>query len=220
MKRITLVLFKPGFLLLILLVFFSSCKKKDSVTFPQTLYLTGISKTSEVRMFNNHAEIKDTSVINPFMAGCKYFNMEGNTANFFDYVTFESSDTAVFSNSNVKYSVVKTGDLFMFYSKDYDLYFDPSKRVDFLLDTMDLYKSNKIMVPNGTNMATYRRKDVRVLQGNYQKLDLSFYTYKIEFSGVWSSGIITNEYFEGAKSAFTLYDTVAVQSYVYHLVSK
>ena len=164
--------------------FLIACKKKETVTFPVTVYLTGMEKTSDVRLFTNRMEIKDPTVINHYIAGSQFFNLQTDSLNPSYHITFESEDTAVFA------------------------------------DTLLKYKYKKIPVPHGTNLMTYVTKEVRVAHGDYLELDLSLITFRIVSYGGYLSEMLENELYEGAMSAYRPGDTVAVQSYSFHLRTK
>ena len=171
-------------------------------------------------MFTNHMEIKDTAVINHYVAGSKYFNLQNNTIDPSDHITFESEDTVVFPWSGTKFSVSRTDDLFLFYSKNPDVYIDMSTRLDMLVDTLLKYKDRKIPVPSGTNLCNYITREVIVAHGNYQELELSSLSLKISIPGGYFSERLLNELYEGAMSGYGPYDTVAVQSFAFHLMPR
>jgi hypothetical protein len=197
-----------------------ACKKKETVTFPVTVYLTGMVKTSDVRLFTNRTEIKDTTVINHYIAGSQFFNLPTDSLNPSYHITFESEDTAVFFGTSYKFSVSKSSGLIVFYSKPTTVLIDPTDRLSVLADTLLKYKNKKIPVPQGTNLMKYLTKEVRVAHGDYIELDLSLITFRIVSYGGYLSEMLENELYEGAMSAFWSNDTVAVQSYSFHLRTK
>jgi hypothetical protein len=134
------------------------------------------------------------------------------------YITFESADTIVFSVSNMKYASFLNDGLYLFYSKETNVAFDPLNRLAVLLDTSTKYKYPKIQVPAGTNLSNYMTKEVRVGRGNYQEMELSVFVFKISIGGgnYWT-GTRMNEFYEGAVQAYGPHDTVAVQAYAYLL---
>ena len=200
--------------------FLIACKKKETVTFPVTVYLTGMEKTSDVRLFTNRMEIKDPTVINHYIAGSQFFNLQTDSLNPSYHITFESEDTAVFFGTSYKFSVSKSSSLIVFYSKPTNVFIDPSDRFSVLADTLLKYKYKKIPVPHGTNLMTYVTKEVRVAHGDYLELDLSLITFRIVSYGGYLSEMLENELYEGAMSAYRPGDTVAVQSYSFHLRTK
>jgi hypothetical protein len=197
-----------------------ACKKKEIVTFPVTLYLTGMVKTSDVRLFTNQIEIKDTAIINHYIAGSQFFNLQTDSLNPSYYITFESEDTAVFFGTSYKFSVSKSSSLIVFYSKPTTVLIDPSNRLSVLADTLLKFKYKKIPVPHGTNLMAYLTKEVRVAHGDYLELDLSMITFRIGSYDSYLSEMLHNELYEGAMSAYMSNDTVAVQSYSFHLRTK
>jgi hypothetical protein len=52
-----------------------SCKKKEQISFPQTLYASNIVNTSGIRMFTNGSENKDTTMIKKYIGNSEYFNL-------------------------------------------------------------------------------------------------------------------------------------------------
>lgn len=197
-----------------------ACKKKETVTFPVTLYLTGMVKTSDVRLFTNRTEIKDTAVINHYIAGSQFFNLSTDSLNPSYYIKFESEDTAAFFGTSYKFSVSKSSSLIVFYSKPTTVLIDPMDRLSVLADTLLKYKYKKIPVPHGTNLMTYLTKEVRVAHGDYLELDLSMITFRIVSYKGCLSEMLENELYEGAMTAYSSNDTVAVQSYCFHLRTK
>jgi hypothetical protein len=168
-------------------------------------------------MFTHHAEIKDTAVINHYVAGSKFFNLQNDPFDPSDHLTFESEDTVVFPWTSTKFSVTRTDDLFLFYSKIPCVYIDMTTRLDILVDTLLKYKDRKIPVPSGTNLCNYITREVIVAHGNFQELELSSLSLKISLPGGYFSEKLLNELYEGAMYGYGSYDTVAVQSFSIHL---
>jgi hypothetical protein len=197
-------------LLLILAGTVISCRKTGQQSFPVTFYSSAIMGSSSIRMFAGGTEIKDTAVISKFINKSSYFNL--SSVDPTDYITFESSDTAVIRNRGTKFFISHTADLFLLYSATTMVMIDPADRAAVLLDTMQAYKYKKIAVPAGTNLLNWITKEVWVARGDYQALDISYLSYKISIPGTIRSGVIPNEFYEGCIGAFRSTDTVAFQT--------
>ena len=213
------------FLITIGLVMNTSCKKEDEkeveIVYPITLTITGIVQKSGARMFTNNTEITDSAAIKRFIGNSSYFKLHTGIFEEYNYMNFESADTALFTGTSVKFYYSGQNDLFLFYSKTTNVEIDPFNRVSVLIDTLMKYKYPKMRIPAGTNLWKYITKEVRVGHGNYQELELSILSYMVSTSaGSLASGRLFNEFYEGAVSAFGSGDTVAVQSFAYHLLCK
>ena len=197
-----------------------SCKKKDNqdqVTFPQTVYASDLANRTAIRMFIKGTEITDTAVIHKYIGDAKYFNQNGMDSSY--YISFVSSDSATIAGYTHKFSYTLNGDLFLIYSRDfYEI--DPMDHLSVLADTIQKYKTKKIPVPHGTNLATYIRYAIWVAHGTYNNLLLSIIAYKISTWGAYQMGTLPNEFFEGTLSALRTGDTVAVQSYSIRMVAR
>jgi hypothetical protein len=168
----------------------SSCNKNDNANaglFPLTLNVTAINQTSGIRMFTNGTEITDTSAIHRFIGNSPWFNPHGIFESH-PFITFEYNDTAVFSGVTTNFSVTKTADLFLFYSKTMCVEIDPLNRISVLLDTSLKYKYPKMAIPSGTNLTKFITREVRVGHGDYPAMVLSAFSYKIStYGGAGSS---------------------------------
>ena len=208
------------FYIAIFYCFVISCKKKDNqeqVTFPQTIYSHDVSVTSAVRMFTSDGEIKDTTLINSYIRGMHYFNLTSVDPS--DYLSFISADSVIISSYTDKFSYTLNNGLFLLYSRNY-YQFDPSDHLSRLCDTILKYKAPKVMVPAGTNLLNWARKAIWVAHGSYRELSCAGLGYKVSTSWGYHAGTLPNEFFEDSTAALRQGDTIAVQSYVLHMVAK
>lgn len=178
-----------------------SCKKEidkveENVTFPLTLHLQNLVKKTEIRLYTVDGEIKDQATINQFIEKEKnYFITPDKFSPDDSKITFLSKDTVIFNgNDKLKYSVVREGDLSLFYSANI------IRNNEALIDQIFKYQAKKTPVPSWPN--NYITQEVRVARGNYDKFLLSNTAYKLKqtsshptygVSAQQWSGIIFNE---------------------------
>lgn len=181
-----------------------SCKKggnKEETTFPLLLQAENLVKKSETRLFTTNGEIKDRDVINRFIKNESGFVIPDLFVPDGNNLFFLSKDTTTIGN--LKYSVVKDGDLILFYSPKTVLTNNQ------LIDQIFKYRApiTPITTQNGYNFIT---QEVRVARGNYDKLSFSRTVFLLK-RGTASkqSGIAFNDIADDIVTKLSAQDTLA-----------
>ncbi|MBE9582822.1 hypothetical protein IM792_00025 [Mucilaginibacter sp. JRF] len=198
------------FYILAFFVALSACKKDDIESFPHVLKGVKISQKGDIRLYTTGgAEIKNKSVIQQFTNQWSDPVADYNPG--VDIITFSSKDTITFGTSNLKYSVQRKGDRFLFYS-EYPVFLGIERAMDPYL----AYTSEIIPI-DATSGYDPRRKDVRVAYGNNNNFRLSFLLYKIKRSDGYNFSItqggLYNEINKSSLRDLQQGDTLAVQEF-------
>jgi hypothetical protein len=168
-------------------------------------------------MYTDGTEIHDTAVINRYVRNLHCFNLSSVDPS--EYISFLSADSAIISDYTTKFSYTLNEGLFLLFSKNY-YNIDPTDHLSMLLDTIQKYKSAKILIPAGTNLMNWARRAIWVAHGSYQDLLMSGISYKVSTYGTYQAGTMPNEFFEGSVASFRQGDTLAVQSYILHMAAR
>jgi len=195
----------------------SSCKNNDdhkTVFFPQTLFANQISVKSNVRMFIRNIEITDGDVIAKYIKDVPNFNLQNQTVNANDQITFLRKSLAYFENRNIRYdlddSFVNRKTEFIFYSlQQYPVI--PQDFAHRLLKFKAPVKSVGV-APN----QTFTTQGVKVANGSYLDLNFSVLSFKIKKGNITQLGTTYNEAVD-FNTAFLaqlqVTDTIAVQEF-------
>lgn len=195
----------------------ASCKNNDdhkTVFFPQTLYTTQVSKTSEVMLFTRNKEITNADTIASYIKNVANFNLQNQTVNANNQITFLLKSLAYFENPNIRYnldaSFANRKTEFIFYSlQQYPVI--PQDFAHRLLKFKAPVKSVGV-APN----QTFTTQGVKVANGSYLDLNFSVLSYKIKKGNTTQLGTIYNEAvdFNNAFLAqLQVTDTIAVQEF-------
>lgn len=190
----------------------SACKKDNIENFPHVLKFIGISKKSDVRIYiNGGVELKDKAAINKYLANWAALDNANNKPYDLDVITFTSKDSITFGKFDLKYSVQRKKDQYLFYS-EYPLFIG----FENVVDPYVLYTSEIIPVDQSSGYPS-RRKDVRVAYGNNNNIKLSILQYKIARSNgnsySMAMGYVFNEFSTSNLSSLQQGDTLAVQEF-------
>lgn len=82
---------------LLVLIYFSACKKNDPVVYPQTLKVVGYQNVKEPRLFSRQGEIKDAKIVKRFVSAYDKMGYFSTSKEYYypsDYITFVSADSA------------------------------------------------------------------------------------------------------------------------------
>jgi hypothetical protein len=159
---------------LVLTVFLLSCKKEDlrEPQFPSELFLTSIKKKQGIRLFTNKREITDPKAINDFVKGSTYFGIRDSLVNTNEKITFKSIDSAFVGSNPNPYTIESRGDTLKFFSA---LGGSFTEEVARLLYPMSRYRGKLVYSP----FSGYMAQNIMIGYGNYNRLNLSVYSYKL-----------------------------------------
>lgn len=212
------------FFLLAICGCFVACKKNNDqkyVYFPETLYLTNITKQTEVKLFTKDEEITDTAIINRFIKNETNFDLQNQAINASEQMVFESKSLAQFGNPKLAYDLnsdfANRKTEFIFYSQRQN----PVNPQDlaFLLLKIKAPVVATGVAPN----ITYTTKDVKVANGSYLDLNFSVTSYKIKQSTGTQSGTTYNQPVNidaNALAQLQTTDTIAVQEFILNYKAK
>ena len=158
----------------VLTVFLLSCKKEDlrEPQFPSELSLTSIKKKQGIRLFTNKREITDPKTINDFVKGSTYFGIRDSLVTTNEKITFKSIDSAFVGSIPNPYTIENRGDTLQFFSTLEGWFTEEVAR---LLYPMSRYRGTLVYSP----FFGYMAKNIMVGYGNYNRLNLSVYSYKL-----------------------------------------
>jgi hypothetical protein len=193
-----------------------SCKK-ENISFPQDLYFTKITATSNLRLFINEIEVFDKSTIDNFTSQANIFNLQNQRIGPASKRTFLSRDTAVFASQAFKYSVgvSKNGNRFLFASPPYRTFFIT------VLVGIELYQRN--ITPFGVG---YIVNEVMVGTGNLTNLDLSIFSYRLSRRDTRADSYqssyanVTNQFNQDFIGTLAQTDTLAIREFKATFVAK
>lgn len=196
--------YRNTFAILIICLCFS-CKKggsKAEINFPLMLQTENLVKKSETRLFTANGEIKDQNIIKQFIKNENSFVVPEHYVSGGGSLFFASNNSATIGG-NVDYSVVKDGDLILFYSPKTVLTNNQ------LIDQIFKYRAPITPIPpqNGYNYIT---QEVRVARGDYDKFSFSRTIFLLK-QGTTSkqSGIAFNDIADDMVSKLSAQDTLA-----------
>lgn len=208
-----------GLILLALLVLSSACSKKsDELSFPIQVKMTGLENQEAVRVFTKRGEVTDQVIINRFIAGSAYFNLQymDNDANV---VEFSSDSTAQLGHTALYYKVKKDNGTLTLSSGSIIMH--PDRPFDPVTDVYRLCKNTDslVPVPDGANGVAYSAKERIVLYGDYKSFKLPVLGYRIkrvigqgtQAAASENAGLVFNEFNESFRETLGENDTVAVQ---------
>ena len=182
-----------------------SCKKggsKSEINFPLMLQTENLVKKSETRLFTANGEIKDQNIIKQFIKNESSFIVPDHYVADGSSLFFSTNDVATIGG-NVNYSVVKDGDLILFYSPKTVLTNNQ------LIDQIFKYRApiTPITTQNGHNFIT---QEVRVARGNYDKFSFSRTVFLLKRGATSKqSGIAFNDIADDMVSKLSAQDTLA-----------
>lgn len=203
-----------------LTVLLLSCKKEElrGPQFPSELSLISIEKKQVVRLFTNKREITDPKTINDFVKGSTYFGIRDNLLTTDEKIIFKSIDSAFVGTIPNPYTIQNRGDTLQFFST-----LEGSFSAEFarLFYPMSRYRGTLIYSP----FFGYTAKNIMVGYGNYNRLNMSVYSFKLTRSSkilfnneehvnrsVYS-GTTFNEFDPAYISRVPDTDTLAIEEY-------
>ncbi len=196
--------YRNTFAVLIICLCFS-CKKggsKAEINFPLMLQTENLVKKSDTRLFTANGEIKDQNIIKQFIKNESSFIIPDHYVADGSSLFFSASDAATI-DGNVNYTVVKEGDLILFYSPKTVL------TNNLLVDQIFKYRAPISPIPtqNGYNYIT---QEVRVARGNYDQFSFSRTVFLLK-RGTTSkqSGIAFNDIADDVVTKLSAQDTLA-----------
>jgi hypothetical protein len=182
-----------------------SCKKggnKEETTFPLILQVENLVKKSEPRLFTANGEIKDRNIINQFIKDQNDFIIPDHFVPEGNNLLFLSKDSAII-NGNQKYSVVKDGDLILFYSPKTVL------SNNTLSEQIFKYRAALTPIAASTNY-NYLTQEVRVGHGAYGKFSFSRTIFALKRgNSLKQSGIDFNDLADNISAKLSTQDTLA-----------
>ncbi len=185
-----------------------SCKK-ETIDFPQDLYLSKITASTDVRLFINKIEIFDKPTIDRFISQATIFNLQNQLIDPSTKMAFPSKDTVIFGSSTSKYGVNLNGNQFLFTS--------PAYLVSILLipSGIMLFPEKITPIPG----IGYAVNETRVGYGDFTNLKISLFSYKLLRRNMSSgnyeslSATLYNEFNQPFINALGATDTLAIQEF-------
>ncbi|WP_307526704.1 hypothetical protein [Pedobacter sp. W3I1] len=166
------------------------------------LQTENLVKKSETRLFTANGEIKDQNIIKQFIKNESSFVISDHYVADGSSLFFSSNDAATIGG-NISYSVVKDGDLILFYSPKTVLTNNQ------LVDQIFKYRAPISPIPtqNGYNYIT---QEVRVARGDYDRFSFSRTVFLLKHGTTSKqSGIAFNDIADDIVSKLTAQDTLA-----------
>jgi len=216
-------LISPAILIIVLLAF--GCKKNSPIKidkYSNVLTRVAIIKTMDLKMYTNQTEIIDTSIKNNYIRKySQYFNLDKIPHESSYTVTIVAPDTVRFSGSGF-YSFKKTGDQFIFTSRDvFQWSVDDSLFIN-------MFKYNAPYTPfspfpNSPNHILYHTHDIRTGYGDTTKLSLPIVSFRLTrgFSPHYSyssfAGLRNDDFNPAIIQSLGPRDTLAIQLFNYEL---
>jgi hypothetical protein len=223
-----IVLMKPNLIYVIvgtlMCTFFIACQKENEEKQPKytdELYRTAIIKTAVLRMYTNHLEIKDTTIINRYVKNSlKYFNFDVTPYETDYRMKLVGTDSVAFMSGYNPYTFELSNGKYVFTSKVTVTrpFNDP------LLLNIFKYQAPYVPYNISSSQVVYRTQDMRVGYGNRIEMLLPVVSYK--FSSRTSNSFLTaqgfafNEFDESVISKLGANDTLAVQLFNYDMKAK
>jgi hypothetical protein len=181
---------------------FISCDKKNPAP-----------ETPGFRLFTNQVEITDATVKANFLKrSVNKFPAVSLIDPFYsaDKIIFLTPDTIKFGTYPVKYSVVKKGKQYLFYSPQIVQY----QKKNELLWSMMKYTAPKLAVSSFLGF-DYITQDVRVGYGDTKRMEMPYLQYywimNNRLATGWATGYFFNELDESAGSKVMGADTLAIK---------
>lgn len=173
-------------------------------------------ETPSFRLFTNGTEISDEAVKTNFLTRTAptFSQLEPTISVVGRRITFVANETVTFGADAERFSVVRDGNRYLFYS--YPIYHPAAELIrggyDAELQRVIVkYTSPKIEASISSGVTEYVDKEVRVGYGDAKQIRLSWIQYRWTRSGNLHLGILFNELNEGIASRVRAGDTLAIR---------